>query len=146
MTDISIRLITEKDFPALVELITEFAAFERQSDKMVNTLERMQAEKAHIHGFVACQEDQIVGYVICFFAYFTWIGKSMYMDDLYVKQIHRSRGIGSQLIQKVIGHARDNNCHKVRWQVSDWNAPAIEFYKKLGAQIEGTESNCDLVF
>ena len=66
------------------------------------------------------------------------------MDDLYVKESYRGKGIGSMLIQKVIEYAQSAQCHKLRWQVSDWNAPAIRFYKSLGGVIDAQERNCDL--
>jgi len=46
----------------------------------------------------------------------------------------------------VIDYAKETKCHKLRWQVSTWNNPAIEFYKSLGAEIDHTEQNCDLIF
>lgn len=67
------------------------------------------------------------------------------MDDLYVKAAYRGNGIETKLINQVINHAKATNCHKVRWQVSEWNGPAIDFYKSLGATISSVESNCDLL-
>ncbi|MDR2912945.1 MAG: GNAT family N-acetyltransferase [Alistipes sp.] len=87
---------------------------------------------------------EILGYATCFFAYYSWTGKSLYMDDLYVRPEWRGHGIGTKLIRAAIDFARENGCHKMRWQVSEWNAPAIGFYTHLGAQIDDTERNCDL--
>lgn len=67
------------------------------------------------------------------------------MDDLYVKPEFRINGIGTKLINKVIEFAKDSKCHKLRWQVSKWNKPAIDFYKKIGATIDYIERNCDLI-
>ena len=107
----------------------------------------MHKEKELINCLVAETESkEIVGYVVYFFAYYTWFGKSLYMDDLYVKDTFRGKGIGSSLINAVINFARKEDCHKLRWQVSGWNKPAIEFYKKLGATIDDVERNCDLIF
>ena len=143
---ILIREIVENDFPALVELFKEFAEFEKLPEKMINSVEQMQHEKEFVKGFAAVtDDDEIVGYATYFFAYFTWIGKSLYMDDLYVQQSYRSKGLGTQLIKKVIDFAKNEKCNKVRWQVSEWNKPAIDFYKSLGASICGIESNCDLL-
>jgi ribosomal protein S18 acetylase RimI-like enzyme len=66
------------------------------------------------------------------------------MDDLYVKNSFRGMGIGTQLINKVIDYAKASKCKRLRWQVSEWNRPAIAFYKSLGATVNGVESNCDL--
>lgn len=144
--DIAIRKIEEKDFPTLVALFEEFAGFERVPELMFNTLERMLEDKEYIDGFVAVTSDgEIVGYTTCGTLYYTWIGKSMYMDDLYVRAAHRGQGIGSKLINTVISYAKSSGCRKLRWQVSDWNHPAIAFYEQLGAEIDPVDSNCDLV-
>ena len=147
MTDITIRPVDVKDFPQIVDLFSEFALFEKMPDKMVNSVDRMIAEKDFFNCFVAVSsDDRIIGYATYFFAYYTWIGKSMYMDDLYVKPEYRGNGIGTRLIKQVTILAKNSDCHKLRWQVSQWNEPAIIFYKSLGASIDNTEQNCDLIF
>lgn len=143
----NIRKIVERDYPTLLSLFNEFALFEKVPERMINTVEQMLEEKSLINGFVAVNDnDEILGYVTCFFAYFTWIGKSMYMDDLYVRPAYRGNGIGTLLINEVITFAKEENCKKLHWQVSEWNQPAIGFYKSLGANVDSVESNCDLVF
>jgi len=144
--NITIREIKADDFPGLITLFTEFATFEKTPEKMTNTVDRMTVEQEFFNGFVALNDsEEIVGYVTHFFAYYTWIGKSLYMDDLYVKEEFRGHGIGTELINKVIEYAKTTNCQKVKWQVSEWNKPAIDFYKSLGASIDSVESNCDLL-
>lgn len=66
------------------------------------------------------------------------------MDDLYVTPAFRGKGLGTQLIHQVIDLAKQSACHKLRWQVSNWNTPAIAFYKSLGASIDDFELDCDL--
>jgi len=145
--DIRIRKIEEPDYAALILLFREFALFEKLPGKMTNTLEQMLEEKDHLLGFVAVNaQDEIIGYVTFFFAYYTWTGKSLYMDDLYVRPEFRAMNIGTKLINQVIRFAKTESCRKLRWQVSEWNQPAIDFYKSLGANIDSVESNCDLVF
>jgi len=144
---IHIRKIEEKDYSALILLFREFALFEKLPAKMTNSLEQMCKEKDHILGFVALNpQNELMGYVTYFFAYYTWTGKSMYMDDLYVRPEFRAKKIGTGLINEVIALARSENCRKLRWQVSEWNQPAIDFYKSMGANIDNVESNCDLIF
>jgi GNAT superfamily N-acetyltransferase len=144
--NISLRKIGETDFADLIALFHEFASFEKHPEKMTNSVAQMSMEKAHIKGFVAVTEsNEIIGYATCFFAYFTWIGKSMYMDDLYVKTEFRGLGIGTKLINSVIDLAKTEHCKKLRWQVCEWNHPGIDFYKSLGAEISPIESNCDLI-
>lgn len=146
-TEIKVRQVEEGDFPQIVNLFKDFATFEKLPEKMTNSVERMNKEKAFFNCFVAETEDKlIIGYVTYFFGYYTWIGKSLYMDDLYVRPEYRANGIGTKLINKVIEFAKDSECHKLRWQVSEWNKPAIGFYKNIGAQVDGSEQNCDLIF
>lgn len=145
--DIFIREATEEDYGAIVELFRDFAHFEHLDERMTNSVARMKDEKAYFNCFVAVDsEGEIIGYATHFFSYFTWTGKSLYMDDLYVKEAWRGAGIGTLLLNKVIAFAKASGCHKLRWQVSDWNAPAIGLYKSLGAVIDAQERNCDLDF
>jgi len=145
LTNLTIRKIKEKDFKELLALFQEFAEFEKLPELMTNSVQQMQIEKEYINGFVALSEtNKIIGFVTFFFAYYTWKGKSMYMDDLYVKSNFRGKGIGFKLINSVIDYAKSEKCNKLRWQVSEWNKPAIKFYQNLGATIDTVEINCDL--
>ncbi len=144
--EIKIRSSKETDYSQIVNLFTEFATFEKLPEKMINSVDRMNKEKDFFNCFVAeTSDNRIVGYVTYFFCYYTWIGKSLYMDDLYVQHEYRAKGVGSKLMNKVIEFAKDSKCHKLRWQVSEWNKPAIDFYKNIGATIDGVEQNCDLI-
>ncbi|HMM01347.1 MAG: GNAT family N-acetyltransferase [Dysgonomonas sp.] len=145
--NIDIQPIKESDFEELVSLFLEFATFEKLPEKMTNSAGQMLKEKDYFHGFVARDGDgSIIGYATYFFAYYTWTGKSLYMDDLYVRQTYRGKGIGTRLINAVIAYAKEECCNGLRWQVSEWNHPAITFYKSLGATINEVERNCDLLF
>ncbi len=144
---VTIRKIQESDYLVLISLFKEFALFEKLPEKMTNSVEQMLREKEYLKGFVAVNDaDEIVGYATYFFGYYTWIGKSLYMDDLYVRPDFRGAGVGTKLIKEVITFAKAESCKKLRWQVSEWNQPAIDFYKSLGANVDAVESNCDLVF
>jgi len=94
---------------------------------------------------VAMKEDaQLIGFASFFMAYYSWSGKALYLDDLYVKKEFRGHQIGTQLLDRLIDYANAEQCKKVHWQVSNWNKEAIEFYKKMGAKVDDTEINCDL--
>lgn len=144
--NIKIREAKEADFQQIVDLFKEFAEFEKLPDKMTNSEERMKKEQEYFNCYVAETDDlEIVGYVTYFFAYYTWSGKSLYMDDLYVKAGYRANRLGTRLITTVIELAKTSDCHKLRWQVSNWNKSAIDFYKSIGATIDRVEYNCDLI-
>lgn len=108
-----IRQIEKTDYEALISMFKEFSAFQKAPDKMINTVEQMELESEFIKGFVIENElGELIGYATCFNAYFTWIGKSLYMDDLYVKPEYRGKGLGQKLIMSVIDKAKKENCKK----------------------------------
>lgn len=139
-----IRTATEDDFEAILGLIKELAAFENAADQVLNTVEQMQAEQDLFSCFVVEQTDgKIIGMALYYLVYSTWVGKSLYLEDLYVQKLFRGQGIGSKLLSKLFEVAQQANCQRVRWQVLDWNEPAITLYKKLGAKMDGEWYNCD---
>jgi GNAT superfamily N-acetyltransferase len=141
--NITIRKGIEADYPAIIDLINEFAHFQKTPERVTNTVEQMRADNNLFQCFVAVDDrNRIVGYAAWFFAYFSWTGKALYLDDLYVIESARGLAIGTRLLQTVIDHATATNCVKVRWQVSNWNKTAIAFYRKMGAQIDDVEMNC----
>ena len=140
-----IREATEKDFPAILNLIKELALFEKAPEKVTNTVEQMKEEQNFFEALVAEKEGgEIIGFALYYFVYYTWVGKSLYLDDLYVKEKYRGNKIGYALLDKVIAFGKDNSCKRIRWQVLDWNEPAIAFYNKLGARLDNEWINCDL--
>src|SRR5215831_5153474 len=117
----------QADFDSLFVLIHELAQFQGTPERVVNTVNQMKQEKEFFHCFVAeTDEKEIVGMALYFFAYYTWVGKSLYLDDLYVKESFRGHKIGSRLLEKIFEVARIENCKRVRWLVSEWNESAIK--------------------
>ncbi len=139
-----IRKAIDKDFTEILSLIKELAVFEKAPEKVTNTVEQMKNEKEYFKCFVAeNSQKEIVGIALYFFTYYTWVGKSLYLDDLYVKKLYRGNQIGTELLKKIFEVAKKDNCKRVRWQVLNWNKPAIDMYKKSGAEIDNEWSNCD---
>lgn len=141
--DVKIRPGTEDDFPAILGLIKELAEFENASGKVTNSVERMKKEQDCFDFHVAELDGEIVGMALYYTVYYTWVGKSMYLDDIYIKQVHRGKGIGTLLLAKVFEAAQKQGCQRLRWQVLDWNVGAIGFYEKIGATIDKEWYNCD---
>ena len=139
-----IRKAIDKDFTEILSLIKELAVFEKAPEKVTNTVEQMKNEKEYFKCFVAeNSQKEIVRIALYFFTYYTWVGKSLYLDDLYVKKSYRGNQIGTELLKKIFEVAKRENCKRVRWQVLNWNKPAIDMYKKSGAEINNEWSNCD---
>jgi GNAT superfamily N-acetyltransferase len=144
MSDYKIRKAIESDFPAVLDMIKELALFEKAPEKVLNTVEFMQNEKYLFGCLVAENENhEVIAMAIYFFAYFTWVGKSLYLDDLYVLPDYRGNGVGSALLKEIYNIAKTENCRRLRWQVINWNTPAIKLYEREGANIDNEWSNCD---
>ncbi len=142
--DTIIRKAVESDFEEIYDLIKQFAIFIKTPEKVSTTPEQMKLDKDYFQCLVAVEAGRIIGFATYFFAYYSWTGKAIYLDDLYVIEECRGRNIGTKLMDSVFEIARKENCTKVRWQVSNWNSKAIEFYKKRGAVIDDIEINCDM--
>jgi diamine N-acetyltransferase len=143
---ISIRMAREEDFPYIYSLLLEFARFQQTPERVTTSIEQMKKDKDIFHCLVAENgQKTIIGYATYFISYFSWSGKAMYLDDLYVTTAFRGQQAGTLLIKKIVSIAQENECNKVRWQVSRWNTDALNFYKSLGARIDETEYNCDLI-
>jgi len=138
-----IRKGEERDFSDVLALIKELALFEKAPEKVTNSVEQMIVEQDLFELFVVEYQGDVVAMALYYFSYYTWVGKSLYLDDLYVKQEHRGNGIGQELIKELFKAARKENCSRVRWQVLDWNKPAIDLYHKMGATLDGEWINCD---
>ena len=144
----NIRKGIKSDLPQVLELIQELADYEKAAHEVEITLTQLEedgfGENPVYEFFVAENESEIVGIALYYFRYSTWKGKAVYLEDLVVKGSERGKGYGQLLLDSIIKEAKRTNSKQVRWQVLDWNEPAIEFYKKLGADLDGEWINCTL--
>lgn len=127
------------DMPAVLDLITELAVFERQPEAVLVTAADLVRdgfqENPLFHTFVAELDGAIVGMALYYYRYSTWKGKTIHLEDLILKEKFRKQGIGFALYQKVIETGFNEGVRRIEWNVLDWNTPAIEFYKKTGAEV-----------
>ncbi|TPG65505.1 GNAT family N-acetyltransferase [Hymenobacter nivis] len=136
-----LRRGTAADLPQVLALIQELAVYEKAPDAVTNTLAAMQRDgfgPQPIFGFFVLEniEQQLIGLALYYTAYSTWKGRMLYLEDLVVTEAARRGGLGRLLFDAVVAEARATGAHRMKWQVLDWNEPAIGFYRKLGAQIE----------
>src|SRR4030095_14363158 len=111
-----IRQAAEKDFVAVLSLVKELAEFQKMPQKVVNSVEQMKKEREYFNCLVAENEkSEIVAIATYFFAYYTWVGKSLYLDDLIVNRAYRGQKIGSALLSEIFEIAKLENCKRVRW-------------------------------
>src|SRR6266566_1128948 len=133
-----IRSTTREDVPVLLGLIRELAAYEKKAHKAVVTEDDLLRDGFGPHPkfrmLIAEWQGEPAGYASFFYFYSTFQGRpALFLEDLFVLDKFRGKGIGKALLAAVAKLAIDENCFGLRWEVLDWNRPAIEFYGKLGA-------------
>ena len=125
--------------PAVLELICELAAFEKEADAVVVTVEELVRDgfgpTPLFRTFVAEVNGEIIGMALFYYRYSTWKGRTIHLEDLIVKQHRRGTGAGSALYKEVIKFAKQDGVRRVEWVVLNWNTHAIEFYERSGAAI-----------
>ena len=148
MSNLSIRVGVKKDLPQVLALIKELADYERALPEVVNTVEQLEKDgfgPNPVYGlFVAENEKGIVGIALYYWLYSTCKGKRLYLEDIVVTEKERGQGVGKLLFDRTLQHSIDENCSGMMWQVLDWNEPAINFYKKYNAKLDGEWINCSL--
>lgn len=144
----SIRKGTKNDIPMAFELIMELAVFEKGEHKVSNTLEEMIedgfGQNPIFEFYVAEFEGKIIGMSLYYMRYSTWRGRCLFLEDLIVTESHRGQGVGKKLLDITVQEAKKQKVNLMMWQVLDWNTAAIEFYKKVGAELDPEWINCKL--
>ena len=144
-----IRPAVLSDVPAIHGLIVELAVYEREPDAVINTVSSLEVDLfVHKRCFaeVSELEGEVVGFALYFFGYSTWKGRTLYLEDIYVKESHRKHGIGQALFSTVVDIAKREGVRRMDWQVLEWNTPAIAFYEKNKALLDGEWINGRLFF
>lgn len=137
---LNIRVATRNDAALILELIHGLAEYERALDAVVATEADIVRDgfsgEPRFYCVIAEWDGVPAGFAFYFFHYSTWLGKAgLYLEDLFVKPELRGKGIGKALLVHLAEIAIHENCYGMRWQVLDWNRPAIDFYEKLGAKV-----------
>ena len=144
-----IRPAVLSDVPAIHGLIVELAVYEREPDAVINTVSSLEADLfVHKCCFAEVSElaGEVVGFALYFFGYSTWKGRTLYLEDIYVKESHRKHGIGQALFNTVVDIAKREGVRRMDGQVLEWNTPAIAFYEKNKALLDGEWINGRLFF
>ena len=123
----------------ILQLIRELADYERAPNEVLATKEQLHevlfGETPGAQVLIGREGDEAVAFAVYFFNFSTWLGRpGLYLEDLFVRPELRGRGYGRGLLVRLAQIAREQGCGRMEWAVLDWNEPAIEFYKKLGAK------------
>ncbi len=134
-----IRKGNKEDMPAVLSLIKELAAFEKEPDAVVVTVDELVRDgfgsNPLFHTFVAEFDGEVIGMALFYYRYSTWKGRTIHLEDLIVKESRRGTGAGSALYKAVIQFAKAEGVRRVEWVVLNWNTHAIEFYERSGAAV-----------
>ena len=146
--NISVRKGTQEDLPQVYALIQELAAYEKAPHEVTNTLAAMQEDgfgtQPVFEFLVAEAENNVIGIALYYMAYSTWKGKMLYLEDLVITEKYRRFGVGKKLFDAFARRAQELGAKRLKWQVLDWNEPAIAFYKKLNCNLDSEWINCNM--
>jgi GNAT superfamily N-acetyltransferase len=135
----TVRPAARADVAAILAMIRELAEFEHLTHLCTATAAQLEQElfgaDATAEALIAVSGGEPAGYAIYFHNLSTFLGrKGLYLEDLYVRPVHRHRGCGRALLIAVARIAAERSCARFEWMALDWNTPAIDFYEKLGAE------------
>lgn len=146
--NIEIRKGTQDDISSALTLVKELAAYEKAPNEVEVTIAEMTewgfGNDKQFDFYVALVGGNIVGMALYYFKYSTWKGKCLFLEDIIVTETQRGKGLGKLLFDKVVEVSKEMKVRRMEWQVLDWNMPAIEFYKKYNATLDGEWINCKL--
>ncbi|RDC65986.1 GNAT family N-acetyltransferase [Adhaeribacter pallidiroseus] len=146
--NISIRPGTLADLPQVYALIQELAVFEKAPQEVTNTLAELQEDgfgANPVYEFLVAEaDDTVVGLCLYYMAYSTWKGRMLYLEDLVITETYRRYGIGKKLFRAFAKRALDLQVKRLKWQVLEWNEPAIKFYRSLNANLDAEWVNCNM--
>jgi GNAT superfamily N-acetyltransferase len=134
-----IRTARVEDVPIILQLIRDLATYERAPNDVTATEEQLVevlfGSRPSAEVLLALEADTAVGFAVFFHNFSTWLGRpGLYLEDLFVKPEMRGKGYGRALLVHLAKIARERGCGRMEWAVLDWNDPAIQFYRKLGAK------------
>ena len=135
---VTLRPATHADVPLILAFIHDLAVYEREPDAVLADeallTEQLFGERPGAEVVIADVDGQPAGFALFFHNFSTWLGRrGLYLEDLFVRPEFRGRGVGQVLMAYLARLAVERGCGRFEWSVLDWNTPAIDFYRRLGA-------------
>lgn len=136
---VTIRLGERADVPVIADLIRGLARYERLEHEVAMTPERLEktlfGTRPFAETLIAEEDGEPVGFALFFHNYSTFLARpGVYLEDLFVRESQRGKGVGKALLVKLAAIAVERECGRLEWAVLDWNKDAIGFYERLGAR------------
>lgn len=137
---VSVDPATAADVPAILAFVRGLAKYEKLAHACIATEEALRStlfgERPAAEVLIARTNGKPIGFALFFQSYSTFLAKrGIYLEDIFVVPEHRGHGAGKALLMHVAQIARERSCGRLEWSVLDWNAPAIEFYQRIGATV-----------
>ncbi len=131
---------TADDVPTILRLIRALADYEKLSHEVVATEDGLRdalfGDRPGAECLIGRENGEAVGFALFFHNFSTFLGRrGLYLEDLFVDPDHRGKGYGRALLQALAQLAVARRCGRLEWSVLDWNAPAIGFYRSVGAVV-----------
>lgn len=139
----TLRATTPRDIPVLHRLMRNFAAYEKLEHRFKITEaglhDALFGAKPPLDSVLVEVDTAPVGFALWYFLFGTFSGRNrLFVEDIYIEPSYRGRGIGLALFRHMARVALEQDCPDMEWHVLDWNTPAIDFYRRIGAKpIEG---------
>jgi GNAT superfamily N-acetyltransferase len=135
---VTLRFATTEDVGLLLQLIHELAAYEKAPDAVVATEEDLRRHgfgpERRFEALLAFVDGELAGFALFFQDFSTWRGRpGLFLEDLYVREWARRRGVGRRLIARLAAIAIERDWPALHFNVLDWN-PARSFYGRLGIE------------
>ncbi|MDI1354549.1 MAG: GNAT family N-acetyltransferase [bacterium] len=147
---VNIRIGKKEDLAATLALVRELAVFERAPREVEVSIEEMMdwgfGENKLFDFFVLEKDNAIVAMALYYYKYSTWKGKCLFLEDIIVTEKERGKGFGKLLFNEVVSVAKKEKVRRMEWQVLEWNASALQFYKRYKALEDDEWINCKLTF
>ena len=136
--DIQVRKAQKEDLPGILNLVRELAVYEKAGHEVIATLQEYETEfeQGTFEAIVACSDKKIIGMALYYLTFSTWKGRMIYLEDFVVNSAYRKKGLGQLIFDAFLKEAKAKGAKLTKWQVLDWNQPAIDFYVKNKAVIE----------
>jgi GNAT superfamily N-acetyltransferase len=137
--EVQIRAATPDDVELIFSYIVELAEYERARDQVTGTLQLLEqslfGEPPSAEAVIARLGGEPAGIAVFHSTFSTWECRAgIWLEDLYVPPQHRRAGVGRALLSHLAAIAVQRGCPRLEWHVLDWNAPALDFYDRLGAK------------
>jgi GNAT superfamily N-acetyltransferase len=144
---LSVRAAEEHEVALVLAFIRELAQFERLAHEVVATEDKLRqalfGPRPYAEVVFGCIDGEPVGFALYFHSFSTFLGRpGLYLEDLFVRPAERGRGVGRYLLSWLARVALERGCGRLEWAVLDWNAAAIGFYRKLGAELKDEWKTC----